>query len=478
MNKLDKLILACKNGNIEKVNKLIKPSFFGKGADVNGIGEDGYSPLLWALKNNNQELYQLLVSNGAEINAYARINDNGYIDNMAPLHFAVKMGNIELINLILSNGADINLGIKNKKNTPLFYAINKKNLETAKLLISKGADVNAKRGGEESLLSFSISINQKETTTLLISEGADVNIKNHKGNTPIMVALESISSMLERSGSGYFGSLAVEFAKKQIETIKFLILKGADPYIKNNKGESPHSLIQKLENSLPEISELYNVFNQIEKNKEITIENEIPNSVLNAFKSANGGSDLAKLIRTHSHKDIETFCKIYQFEDIKLDDGLSRDVNRFEGITILAEIIMEYERVRNEDPSANLPANFPHNQIKDILLKRIIDFVKTQSKINIAPIYRTRIYDFAMSLMRIKDYRNAIECLKVSKPSLKGDDEFWLAACYFNIANSGNNKNDISEAISVINKLIKSKPNLPNQALETLDKMYNILKEK
>lgn len=174
----------------------------------------------------------------------------------------------------------------------------------------------------------------------------------------------------------------------------------------------------------------------VEENKpnKVTVD-VIPKKVLESFESSKGGSDLAKFIRTHSQKDVETFCKNYQFDNIKLDDGLSKDVNRFEGITIFAEILMDYERVRKEDPGAKLPSNFPYNRLKDILIKRIVNFLKEQTNIDIAPIYRTRIHDFAMTLMGIKDYRSAIECLKISKPSLKGDDEFWLAACYFNIAN-------------------------------------------
>jgi ankyrin repeat protein len=325
MKKLEKLLIACKNSDIEKTQKLLKDSIFGKGADVNGIGEEGYTPLLWALKNKNQKLYELLVSNGANINAY------DISKNLAPLHYAIEKGNRELIDLLLSNSADINLGIKNKKNTPLYYAIFKEHMEITKLLISKGADVNAKRGGGVPLISLSIAFNRKEIIELLISAGADVNIIDDKGNTPIIEILKSSSNMLERSGPGYFGSLAVKICKDHIETIKFLISKGADPNIKNNNGESPLSLIQKLESSFPEISELYNVFNQKVTNTEIAIErNEIPNSVLNAFENANSGADIAKLIRTHSHKAIETFCKNYQFDDIKLNDGLSKDVNKFE----------------------------------------------------------------------------------------------------------------------------------------------------
>ena len=204
---------------------------------------------------------------------------------------------------------------------------------------------------------------------------------------------------------------------------------------------------------------------------------DVPEKILEFFESASGGADLAKLIRTHTHKDIELFCQHYQIEDLRLDQPLSKDVNRFEGITILTEIIMDYERVRNEDPSAKLPRKFPHKELGEILIERVISFIKTQAKVDIAIVLRERIYDFALALMGIKDYRSAIECLKVSR-SLKGDDGFWLAACYFNIANTGNNEDDIIEAKKAINQALKSKPKLPDQKIDGLHQMNNILKEK
>ena len=60
--------------------------------------DNGNTLLIWAVKNNNKELVQFLIENGAEVNL---ANDYGN----TPLHFAFSNKNYEIVNILLKNNA-------------------------------------------------------------------------------------------------------------------------------------------------------------------------------------------------------------------------------------------------------------------------------------------------------------------------------------------------------------------------------------
>jgi len=217
---------------------------------------------------------------------------------------------------------------------------------------------------------------------------------------------------------------------------------------------------------------------QVKEEKEETSpkqEQEVPQKIMAFFHETQGGADLAKMIRTFKKDEIKKLCAYYPINTIDLSDGLSKDVNRFEAVTCLGDILVRYDWTREQDPSAKLPGNFPSEEIADEFIPRIISFIKDQKKAEIAPINKNRLYEFAMALMNAKRYREAIECLKASKPSLKGDDDFWLTACYFNIANISRKKEEINEALKVIKQNKSKIKHLPAQAMDTLNKMQEVL---
>ena len=60
-----------------------------------------------------------------------------------PLHYAANNNSKETAEILISNGADINAKDEDEA-TPLHYAANNNSKETAEILISNGADINAK----------------------------------------------------------------------------------------------------------------------------------------------------------------------------------------------------------------------------------------------------------------------------------------------------------------------------------------------
>ena len=98
------LILAAKNGNLEKVRYLVK-----KGADINAENNES---LRWSAINGHLEVVKYLIKKGADINA-----ENNYA-----LKWSSYYGHLEVVKYLLKKGADIKEAIINYNN----FSIEKK----------------------------------------------------------------------------------------------------------------------------------------------------------------------------------------------------------------------------------------------------------------------------------------------------------------------------------------------------------------
>lgn len=65
-----------------------------------------------------------------------------------------------------------------------------------------------------------------------------------------------------------------------------------------------------------------------------------------------------------------------------------------------------------------------------------------------------RLYDFAMAFVHADKNEEALDCLVVSRPSLKSDHDFWIAACQFNIAANTSSQADIRRAIEALEPIV------------------------
>lgn len=77
--------------------------------------------------------------------------------------------------------------ILNFQNTPLCAAIMKGDLETVKKFVEYGTDVNEKSNGLTPLM-FAARYNKVEILKYLMEKGADKQIKDEKGNTALKYA--------------------------------------------------------------------------------------------------------------------------------------------------------------------------------------------------------------------------------------------------------------------------------------------------
>ncbi|KAI3318545.1 hypothetical protein HD806DRAFT_526288 [Xylariaceae sp. AK1471] len=106
-----------------------------KGAKL-GITNGGF-PLSDAARYGHEDIVQLLLNAGADINAADIVNGT-------PLHCAMTHGHKSIVRLLLDAGADVNRDHKDGW-TPLLYAVDHGHVDIARLLIERGAVVQAQR---------------------------------------------------------------------------------------------------------------------------------------------------------------------------------------------------------------------------------------------------------------------------------------------------------------------------------------------
>ena len=108
------------------------------GADVNARDKEGWTPLIWAAKNNsNSEVISLLLGAGAEVNAKSKYG-------WTPLMWAALVDeHPEVVSVLLKAGAEVNAKGRDGV-TPLMYAAQyNENPEVISVLLKAGADANA-----------------------------------------------------------------------------------------------------------------------------------------------------------------------------------------------------------------------------------------------------------------------------------------------------------------------------------------------
>lgn len=108
------------------------------GADINRAAVTNLTPLHVAVKTNNAPAAQLLIENGADINALGGME----VEDCTPLHFAVEYAQYEILCMLLYYGADTS--IRNIYGmTPFMYAayVNA-DMEMQEELLKYEADVN------------------------------------------------------------------------------------------------------------------------------------------------------------------------------------------------------------------------------------------------------------------------------------------------------------------------------------------------
>jgi ankyrin repeat protein len=219
------------------------------GAEPRFKTEDGRTPLLSAVSNNQLSLVKLLIDNGADVNAkdkWGRIS----------LHYAAIKGHREIVELLLAHDADVGIG-EHLGRTAAEFAMRSSHTEIVQLLISKGADISP--------LHFALYMKNEAKARGLIDSGADVSSRTPSGTVPlnraVLAGFTGIVELLIAKGAdvnaGYFWGWtplhgAAEEGHKEIAEL--LIAKGANVNARDGASRTP--LYYAQEGDYAEIVEL------------------------------------------------------------------------------------------------------------------------------------------------------------------------------------------------------------------------------
>ena len=193
------------------------------GADVNAISKNGSSPLHVAIEESNLhvDIVKLLLENGADVHA----RKNGE----TPLCLAA------LINYRLASFSDSNNDIDSYSNNDIDSdsdsnsKLNEDLVEIVKLLLEYGAEVNVRNENGETPLHSASEKGQFEIINLLLKNEADVNAVNNREWTPLFEAASKYFKHCRRREDYYFSkSENEEYCQIFLKIIELLVENDAD----------------------------------------------------------------------------------------------------------------------------------------------------------------------------------------------------------------------------------------------------------
>lgn len=219
------LIEAAKNGDLEKVKKLIQ-----EGAYIDDRGAEGKTALMHACSNEHLDVVQYLLKQGANVELInnhdsqaihygyknvdilkellkygADINYQDYYGN-TPLHLTISFHKINVAKYIINN-TDANLNIKDKGNyAPILIAVSKGNVEIVRELIKKGALISIQNDSGHTPLHYASGDGSISIIKELLKAGSNIDAPDFSGHTPLMQAvygcrLTAVKLLLEKGAN-------------------------------------------------------------------------------------------------------------------------------------------------------------------------------------------------------------------------------------------------------------------------------------
>lgn len=165
-----------------------------RGARIDLLDKDGWSPLMLAVYRNNPDMIGLLLRKGADKDVYG---DSGW----SALSVAITYGDAARVKQLLDAGVDVNAANK-AGYTPLMFAIAKSADGVVELLIERGANVSAANGAGITSLMLAAAEDNADAAKRLLAAGADASAKDAQGQTALEIAHEKRNARVEALLSG------------------------------------------------------------------------------------------------------------------------------------------------------------------------------------------------------------------------------------------------------------------------------------
>lgn len=160
------LVKAAVAGKADKVAQLA-----AAGVNVNAVGNNGATPLVWALNARNHQGVEALLRAGADPNLLTEKL------GIAPMYFISMGDDSDLLRLLLKYGGNPNHEGRGRiDERPLSQAASEGRIENIKLLLEAGADINAHDEFGESAATATLALAKFEATAFLLERGYSYNL--------------------------------------------------------------------------------------------------------------------------------------------------------------------------------------------------------------------------------------------------------------------------------------------------------------
>jgi ankyrin repeat protein len=279
------LHITSKTGNLAAAQRLLESN---EHPDVNSVDAKGNTALHLAAYNNREQIAQLLLAMGADVNARDDILMTPYLVAAAKsvavyeilvkqkivnlvavnsqgknaLHLASNCGNEKVLRHLLNqNNLSIFARDKCCGHTPLHHAAAKGWVDIAKLLIASGADVNATDFNKSTPLTIAAQLSSKKMCEYLVLSGATLDAKDATGDNALHCAatggkyenvlylIEKPSFTTKQRGRDECTVLHFSIMANNLSIMKLLIdLKGTDIEAEDEHKNTPLLLAAKCTN--------------------------------------------------------------------------------------------------------------------------------------------------------------------------------------------------------------------------------------
>src|SRR5215813_11257280 len=217
---------ACNNANGAMVETLLSAA-----ANPNAVLRAGETALMRCARTGNPDAVKSLLARGADVNA--KEPNRG----QTALMWALEESHPAVVGILIGAGADVHA--KSKAGfTPLSFAARRGDLASARLMIDKGADPNEAAPGGLNALLMATDSGQDEFAIFLLEHGANPNSADRDGASALHIALRSGMSLLHgvARDPSYADSLEYLFRPPMTPLVKELLNHGANPNARIAKG--------------------------------------------------------------------------------------------------------------------------------------------------------------------------------------------------------------------------------------------------
>ncbi|WP_271566823.1 ankyrin repeat domain-containing protein [Bradyrhizobium sp. CCBAU 11386] len=200
---------AARSGHLEMVDLLL-----ARRAPIDARNLAGATALYFAAERGHVAVARRLVERGADVKLTGR-------SGVSPVAAAAYTGSDAIVETLLAHGADQGAPDDTGK-PPIVYAAARARLDIVKRLLSRNIDINARYPNDLTLLMWAAGPDEKipetdavEVVRYLLDSGAHIDDRDARGRTALMIAAEG--------GHAEIASL--------------LLVRGADPSLKDNAGK-------------------------------------------------------------------------------------------------------------------------------------------------------------------------------------------------------------------------------------------------